>query len=620
MCGITVLINTENRSVPSCLLQKMNNTVTHRGPDSEGYFCRENFAMGSRRLSILDTSEAGNQPFKYGDNVIIYNGAVYNYIEVRKELRDLGYVFSTGTDTEVILAAYQAWGSKCVDRFNGMWAFVIYDPKRNILFCSRDRYGIKPFHYAQVGPYFTIGSEIKQFTEIPGFAAKMNAEVAFNFLNYSALNYSADTFFENVYSLKAGHNMVYDLSTHKYSVDCWYNFDPQPDSSLNLEDAAEQFRSLFKDSVSLYTRGDVKLGACLSGGLDSSSIVCMLKELMNGDSHLTTISVCWDNDKIDEREYIDPVLQKTGFCNKRIFPDINNLNNTDVLDRIIHHQDQPIPCASHFVEYKLYEGASKAGITMLMDGQGSDEYLAGYSTFNLYYLLNLFEERKWKEARTEWSLAKEFFDLSHTQLLKFLLYMKYMRPLPMMDSIVNMNWGKQYLGRNPFAMPRKESSSISNFSYHQLFISSLPYQLHSSDRNSMSHSVETRLPFLDHRLVEFVFSLPDEFRLQKSVSKRVLREAMKSLLPESVRNRKYKLGLPAPEHEWMHENAEWVQKELDESAGSLGKLINKSNLQKRFRQFMSFKDTDSATFFRVISLSRWAKIFNVSLSQLLFVW
>ncbi|HYE55400.1 MAG TPA: asparagine synthase C-terminal domain-containing protein, partial [Chitinophagaceae bacterium] len=352
-----------------------------------------------------------------------------------------------------------------------------------------------------------------------------------------------------------------------------------------------------------------------SGGLDSSSIVCMLKEMEPAKKY-TTVSMCWDNEEVDEQRYIDPVLEKTKFCGKKLFPDINELNRCDTLDKIIYHQDQPMSSASHFAEYKLHQGASREGFTVMLDGQGSDEYLGGYGIFNFYNMLGLIGSRQWKDARSEWSALKKFLEFSDWRLMKFLLYIKYMQPLPLMDSVIRYNWGRDFLAKNPFTLPKGARADMKNFSFLQLFVSSLPFQLHSADRNSMSHSIESRLPFLDHRLVEFTFRLPDQFKINKGVSKAVLREAMKSILPEEVRTRKHKLGLPAPEREWMHANAGWVEKELTESACVMDKIIDIAALKKRFESFRRLKYADHSLFFRTICFSRWARIFNVSLSQL----
>lgn len=615
MCGISALINTNNTAISPNLIRKMNDLVKHRGPDDGGVFLKDNFALGNRRLAVIDTSQAGHQPFIYGANALIYNGAIYNFVELRKELEKRGYIFKSSTDTEVILAAYDCWGQQCVERFSGMWSFVLYDHGKNILFCSRDRFGIKPLHFARIGHYFAIGSEIKQFSAIPGYAAKMNNAAAFNFLNYNALNYSEDTFFEGISTLRGGNNLVYDLRTHTYNTYNWYGFDQQAENSdITFQEATTTFHDLFSTAVDQYTRCNVQYGAFLSGGLDSSSIVCMLKQGKRAAGDLTTVSLCWHYKNIDEQHYIDPVLEETGFYGKKLYADMNEMNKTDVLDRIIYSQDQPIPNASHFAEYKLHEGARRAGMTVMMDGQGSDEYLAGYGIFGFYHLLGLMAKRKWSDIRREWPAFKGHQSFSHWQLLRFLMYIRYRQPVPQIDPAIKPAWGKDLLARSPFMLPEGVPMDIRNFSFQQLFVSSLPYQLHSADRNSMHHSIESRFPFLDHRLVEFAFSLPDTFKINNGATKFVLRESMKSILPECVRLRRQKLGLPAPEREWMLANADWVEHELAEGSAILDEMVNATSVKKRFQSFRQLKYTDHSFFFRVIALSRWVRLFGVSLS------
>lgn len=614
MCGISVIVNTIALPVDDSLVRRLNARISHRGPDHEGVYHGTHFVLGHRRLSILDTAHIAHQPLKYREHIITFNGEIYNHRQLKEELLKKGYQFSTRSDTEVILAAYDCWGEQCVSHFEGMWSFVIYDIKKNILFGSRDRFGLKPFYYGRFGNYFTIASEIKQFVEIPAFKAVLNQQVAFNFLNYGALNYSDETFFEGVTALGAGHNMTYHLSTHQYSINRWYHFPDNQVARMHIREAAEEFTRLFEESVATRLHSDVKVGACLSGGLDSSSIVCMANRLQPRSANLTTLGVCWQDKSIDEREYIDTVARHTGINSIKIFPEINDLSNTDVLNKIIYYQDQPIPSTSHFSEYKVYEAAGRNGLTVMLDGQGADEYLYGYGIFNWFHTCGLLANRNLVNVAREWNALKRMCSYSDIQVLKTLLYTKYRTGKTQLSPLINETWGREFAKADPLALPQGTRFNARNLSYNQVFISSLPYQLHSADRNSMCHSVESRLPFLDHRLVEFCYALPDSYKISKGVSKMILREGLKDILPASIRERKSKLGFPAPEAQWMKDNASWMMKELDEHADVLGQFVLTAKVKNDFNNAVNSGSSDYAPFFRILSFAKWMKLFNVHTS------
>ena len=616
MCGITVIINTRNAPVSERLVSGMNARASHRGPDNEGIYIQNNLGLGHRRLSIVDTGHLAHQPFRYGDTIITFNGEIYNHSELRQTLLSKGYVFNTRCDTEVILAAYDYWKTDCVHWFEGMWAFVIYDIRKNILFASRDRFGQKPFHYAQFGNYFMIGSEIKQFIDVPGFRPVLNQEAAFNFLNYNALNYSNDTFFEGVHSLGAGHNMVYNLSTHKYTTSQWYCFPRASTSSMDLWEAAAQFKQLFAQSVSLRLNSDVKFGACLSGGLDSSSIVCMMDGILNNHDKFNTISICWGDKDIDEQEYMDAVTAHTSSLNKKVFPFMDELNRESALDKIVYHQDQPVPTTSHFAEYKVYEAAAQNGLPVMLDGKGADEYLGGYHIFNWYHMHTLLRQGNLISFSQEWNMLRRTLRFSNYDMIQNFLYIKYKHRRPRLDPLMNEDWSSRMPDINPGLPERNARMCVRELSYNQLFKSSLPYQLHSADRNSMCHSVESRLPFLDHRLVEFSYALPDSFKISKGMSKIILREALKNILPGKIRERKTKLGFPAPELKWMQRNHRWITQTIKDSPDVLEAFITREKLHAVLDQFSKGSVADRSFIFRVLSFASWLKMFNFSLGQL----
>ena len=612
MCGIAAIINISNAPVADEIIQMMNDRVSHRGPDHGGSYVGNNFALGNRRLTIVDSSCAANQPMQYLEGTITYNGEIYNYREIKKELEGRGYSFKTSSDTEVILASYDCWGPSCVQKFDGMWAFVLFDSRKNIIFASRDRFGQKPLYYARIGNHFVMGSEIKQFTIIPGFRAKLNQKLGFEFLNFAALNHTQETLFDSVQDLPAGHNIIYDLANHQFNINQWYHFPSPGMNGITLPEAAGEFKRLFSRSVETRIKADVQTGSCLSGGLDSSSIVCMINDIYKEKTDPVTLSICWPGKDIDEQEYIDAVVEKLHCRNRKIFPNMNELNEDKVLDRIIYHQDQPVLSASHYAEYKVYEAAAKENIRVMMDGQGADEYLAGYRLFQFYNVHELFNGFRIRELRKEWNAIRALFGFSHNQLLRSLLYIKYRAKDRAIDDVFNSTWIRKFKNTDPNMLPGHRPFNVKQFSNHQLFVSSLPYQLHSADRNSMCHSVEARLPFLDHRLVEFTYSLPSKFKIKNGTTKIVLRNALNNILPSKIANRRSKQAFPAPEAEWMRENSSWVLYQLKDSRELLGNMLDIDKLVERFEQFCQGRHNNFSMFFRVINLNRWAKLFNVS--------
>jgi asparagine synthase (glutamine-hydrolysing) len=317
MCGISGLIALNNENIEGVLIKKYTDIIAHRGPDDDGFFLEGSLALGHRRLSIIDLSKDGHQPMSYLEKyVIVYNGEVYNYLELREELIKLGYSFRSKTDTEVMLAAYDAWGEDCLNRFNGMWAFILYDRSKKTVFCARDRFGVKPMYYSQIGNLLCLGSEIKQFTVVPGWKAKANNKRLLDFLMLNVFDHTEETLFENVFQLKGGCKLVVDLQNNKWNVSRWYDLSKKISRTNGSERNADTFLKLMKDSVNLRLRSDVKVGSCLSGGLDSSTIVCLVNELLkekNKSEIQETVSSCFAEKQFDESTFIDGARSRRQF-------------------------------------------------------------------------------------------------------------------------------------------------------------------------------------------------------------------------------------------------------------------------------------------------------------------
>ncbi len=621
MCGISVLVDSKCRSVDPAIVAAMNARVIHRGPDDEGVFVGQSFALGHRRLSILDLSAAGHQPMAFRDRTVVtYNGEIYNYVELRAELTQLGYEFHTTTDTEVLLAAYDCWGEECVRRFNGMWAFVLFDRRRNILFCSRDRFGVKPLHYVEIGDLFAIASEVKQFLAVPGFVPKADPVSVYRFLIESRISIDERGFFDGVRELRGGHNLRYDLARGRFDVVRWYDLGAvRPDASMSFEEASERFRELFFQAVRLRLRSDVSVGSCLSGGVDSSSIVSVARAVTGLPGALSTVFCGWDDPSCDESRHQEVVTRATGFASVVTRPKIEELLTRGSLDRIIYHQDQPIPSTSHFAEFAVFEAARAHGLVVMLDGQGADEYLAGYGEFFAPFIEGQLRRGHFATAIREMRRRSELRGSPLPKLLRSLLVTMALEPLrahvPRRSALNGAAaWAGSSLAelaRHVAREAKPTPRTLRELSLAEMCDTSIPYQLHSEDRNSMLHSIESRLPFLDYRVVELGFSLPDEFKIRDGATKAIVREGLRGVLPDAIRTRHDKVGFPAPEEGWIRSNAKTVRLELA-AATEAFPLFLKAPLLSEFDAMINGPRAYDPMFFRVVALRRWAEVFNVS--------
>lgn len=616
MCGISIIVNKADNAVDISVIEPINNKISHRGPDDAGFYFGCNFSFGHRRLAILDLTSAGHQPMERGSFCITYNGEIYNYIELRDELKELGHVFLSGTDTEVILAAYQQWGVESFTKLNGMWAFALYDANKNeILFC-RDHFGIKPLYFTNTNNFFLAGSEIKQFTAISEFVPLLNKSVAVNFLVRGWLNYSDRTFFDGVSELKPGHFLRYDLTTHQSEINEWYNLS-SASASINptYSEAVRNVNELFRDSVRIRMRSDVRVGSCLSGGVDSSSIVSVIHKEQIANDDFVTVTSCYTDVRYDEQVFSDEVSNKTGFRAVKVFPDLNQLLDAGDLDKMIYHQDQPFSGASHYSEFKVFEAARKENVIVMQDGQGSDEFLCGYGEFYIAYLQELLFSFRWMKAII---LLKEKSKQQKTTLLREIL--SFVRStterflIPVLKSLMKKkqytwlseNWQK--IAGN--SIVDFDGGGVRELTLKEIQYSSIPYQLHSEDRNSMLFSIESRLPFLDHRLVEYCIGLPSAYKIRKGFTKAVLREAIEEL-PELIKLRTDKMGFVAPDPVWIIQNKERVRKDLENVVNSMGIFSNE--LLNRFDRFVKGELGYEPIYFRAMTFYRFCVLFNIKI-------
>jgi asparagine synthase (glutamine-hydrolysing) len=593
--------------------------MRHRGPDDEGYlfgdmltgdwvacggedtiralglpaltkYEREsyNLAFGHRRLSVLDLSAAGHGPMSYLDGQLwtTYNGEVYNYVELREELKGKGYSFRSGTDTEVILAAYAEWGLACLHHFNGMWAFAIWDQRQHRLFCARDRFGIKPFHFYWDGQLFVFASEIKALLAHPAILNRPNDAIIYDYLALGSLGHTDETFFEGIKCLQPSHYLLIDLEQCRLEIGCWW--DVHVDTSLNRNesendrDLAVQFRELLIDAVRLRLRSDVPIGTCLSGGLDSSSIVSAANYLLLEERAVPqklvgnkqkTFSACFDDPAIDERPYIDQVIQFTGAESNQVFPQGAG-GLWDDLEQLVWFQEEPFGSTSIYSQWNVMRLARQRDVTVLLDGQGGDELLAGYHLYIGPYLTQTMRTRGlWATLKT----VRELW-IRTDNSMAFLLALGLYNSLPgsiqrltigigntrfrtnptISLSMLNSSFERRFHERRLGQGKHRGYDNLAERLHQDLFLYSLPALLRYEDRNSMAFSLEARVPFLDYRLVEFCFSLPVSQLIRHGWTKWLLRQAMEGFLPEQVTWRRDKLGFATPEQQWLREGVRWI--------------------------------------------------------------
>jgi asparagine synthase (glutamine-hydrolysing) len=611
MCGISAIINSTGEPISRDALKKMSDLIRHRGPDGEGYFIEGTVGLGHRMLKILDLGSANVQPMRFKNYVVCHNGEIYNFREIREQLKQLGYEFKTQTDTEVVLAAYDAWREDCVHRFNGMWAFVLYDQISKRVFASRDRFGIKPLCYTQINKKFVIASEIKQFTAFSDFNARLNQKAAFEFLYNGNLNTSQDAMLENVQFLAPGSNLLYDLPTQSFKIKKWY----QPSTTkknlnLTLRDAIAEFRNLFSQSVHDHLHSRVSLGSSLSGGLDSSSIVGVATK--SGVCQ-KTYSSCIQAKEYNEVRFIEAAVNAYGVPNYKIFPDVHDLTTKNELDKLVYQQDQPILSGSFFSEFKVYQLAARHGTRVILGGGGADEYLGGYGEFYDVFLKSLLGKKKLL------SYANEFLQLPQLKIRSVamlrLMYQKLIANNPRATNGPRENClRKEWLTKNfPQYQKPNDKKDVDELSLFALINYSLPHQLHSEDRNSMNFSIESRLPYLDHRLVEFCLSLPDNYKLRNGTTKYILRESMRPVLPAIIYKRRIKLGFPGPEAPIFKSAYSLIKERFKSLLQNFPELFS-NQLVTTLRDYVDEKLPYDNFLFRALAFEAWARSFNVSSS------
>jgi asparagine synthase (glutamine-hydrolysing) len=604
MCGIAGVVHLNGKGVERKDLEHMVELIQHRGPDGFGFFVEDNIGLGHARLSILDLSEAGAQPMYFEDKyVIVYNGEVYNYLEIGEELKSFGYTFKSGSDTEVILAAYDKWGEDCVHKFNGMWSFVIYDKIQVKLFCSRDRFGVKPFYFYKTTDSIYFGSEIKQLLDfVP--EKKVNKNILLDYIVLSLLEQSDETFFEGIKKLLPSHNLVIDLKTNTYSISRYYSI--KIDKSLiNLSEheAVELYQKEFDRAVKYRLRSDVKVATCLSGGLDSSAVASFASKLYQSNSGIkfSAITAKSTDKKKDETGYASKVAERCDLDWHVIEPTTSDF--LEVIDEVIKTQEEPFGGPSIVMQYYVFKKAKEIKAPVMLDGQGGDETLLGYERYFPAYLLSL----PLKERIKGFINSSKNSKLSKKELLLYYLYftipsIRIRRQLKRSGFVKNKYL--KLINKEIIIEMSKTYNDVDKLQLLEITNNQLPSLLKYEDRNSMRHSIESRLPFLDYKLVELSLSLNNKFKIKDGWTKYLLRKVVEEKLPSDVVWRKNKIGFEAPANEWMKNKNFFLEK------------INQSKiLQEIFSE--PFQNTnDISMFWKLYNIARWEEVFNVKMDPI----
>lgn len=556
MCGIAGIIDTQ-RSADELLEagSAMLAVTGHRGPDHRGTWQSGHVFLGHNRLSILDLSAASHQPMTRGNLTISFNGEVYNYVELRQELQAAGYTFETSGDTEVVLSAIAHWGYQAVERFIGMWAFAIWDDVHQTLFCSRDRFGIKPFHYAFRDGRLYLASEIKAIKTSPLFRGGFNEAQVARGLYLGWMHHWEETYFNDVLSLPASHNLEWKHG--KLRVWQYADVDTAIDSTRSFQENVDEFRHLFIDSVRITSRRDVPMGVCLSGGLDSTSIASVLASSTDEHEVRAFTAYYTGTGDVDERPYIKHLLDRYN----QVQPQEISPTDADValaLDTIVGLMDAPMPSSSYISQYFVMGLAAKHGVKVVLDGQGSDEMLGGYM-HSLYRVIGgCIKQGRYQQAFKELQvhaqrqgypsskklsvLAKSLLAASRGEQSLYETEFRHTYPWLM----------RQPSSTYPLRLTMPESGRLNDFLHNLLRVTLLPTLLHTEDINSMAFSIESRVPFLDHRLVDLSFRMPTEHKVFHGETKRVLRAAMRGIVPDQILDRRDKTGFITPGHiKWL---------------------------------------------------------------------
>ncbi len=618
MCGITGYFLKKKMTDDRSFLVEMRDSMSKRGPDDSGsYFFNtrsddkraHNLGMAHRRLSILDLSELGHQPMTYDGITIVFNGEIFNYLELREDLLDKGHVFESKTDTEVIIKAYQEYGTDCQNHFNGMWAFALYDSRRNILFCSRDRFGIKPLFFYDDSDFFVFGSEIKSLFRFPMPKISINHnQLMVNLMQgYRFVDNRRHTYFRQVKQLLPAECFVMDLDDGSKEFSTYWKIDPKRRSDLTEEQAIERFRELFIDSVKIRLRSDVPYAFTLSGGMDSSSIISVSNKVL-GRETVSFSAIYSKGNQYDEQEFIQYTVDDLGHKHHYVAAELGDFFEN--LKMMIRYNDEPLCTVTFYSQWQVMKKIKEMGYTVVLSGYAADELVAGYYDHYLYNMYDMemqgldidHELESWHKNHnkpiSQWHDFRRDMDNSDFLSPKKELY----------SSIFRQEFLEGFEEMSPVLYTKE--SILKNRLMNELRYETVPAVLRPEDRNSMMFSLESRIPFLDYRLVEFCFSLPNSIKIRDGSCKYIQREAMKGILNENVRKRVEKVGFNAPMNDWMkNELKDKIEVLLDDDL-RIYRFIIKERLISLWKEHIEGNENHMMLFWSVLNIEFWIRYYE----------
>ena len=609
MSGICGIIKFNNQETEVSSIQQMMDRMKYRGPDDEGVFIDKNVGMGVVRLNVSDSTTAVHQPMQdeAGRYTIVFDGEIYNYVELREELKKEGVHFNTNSDIEVLLKAYIHYGESCFDKLNGMFAFAIYDRETKNIIAVRDRFGIKPFYYYADDYVFIFASEISPILKIYGQKNEPNEQMIFDYLVFNRTDHTEDTFFKSIKKLQHSHFIL--IKNNKYEIKKWYDLKKHIKNEIKV--TTTEYSQLLIDAVKLRLKSNIPVGICLSGGLDSSSITSIISSVL-GNNQINTFSVVYNlGDKGYESNFINLYKNKLPNMHFTMLTDANLLQD---LNEYIRLHAEPIPSTGSYAQYNVMKLAKKYA-TVTLSGQGADEQLGGYHYFFGFYLKDLLKSLNLKKFAREcfayYKVHKSFYGLK--TFIYFLLPKKFKTEVRVKEKKYlskdfirkSSGWTTSTIVEDLYSSESLKEALLNHFEYK------MEHLLKWDDRNAMGFSLESRTPFLDHRLVEYTLSLDASSIIENGYTKSILRKSLKNILPEEIRLRKDKIGFGTPQDEWFRtEKFQNVIREIIKSDTFRNRnIIDVKSAMQLYNKHLNRKIDASKEIWKWIHLELWFREF-----------
>ncbi len=588
MCGIAGQIALNGGEADPALVRAMAERIAHRGPEGEGEFFSGAIGLAHRRLN------GGRQPMASEDGslLIVFDGEIYNSRDIRNDLIAAGHTFATATAAEVVLHAYEEWGRSCLVRFNGMWAFALHDGRRRELFCARDRLGVKPFYYTVTGDSFLFASEIKALLAHPSVGRRQNDRTLLTFLAWGVADHTPETMYDGILQIPPAHFIVVTEAGAGEPERYWdLTVNGDRHGAVDDETAAREVRELLTDAIRLRLPDDAPAGTCLSGGIDSSTVTALVNTLLLAGSRQKTFSVTFEDPRFDESRHIDTMVAATGVVSRRTTPDTEGL--WEDIGRLLYMQDEPFASLSIYAQYCVMRLASSE-VKVVLDGQGADEHLAGYIAYQMPYIRGLLRRGEILSALLEVIGSARH----HGSFFSWAARQARVR-----SERRSLLWGDA-----PEVL--RYAGSLDEVLLREITATNLPLLLHWGDRNAAAFSIEGRVPFLDYRLVEYLAALPLDQKIRCGVTKYVLRQAIRGLVPDAIRCRMDKMGFVTPEEVWMKDDLRPHMLALFSSPAFAARPYwDAERVLENYREFLDGKSPYSTEFWRIACAELWLRQF-----------